>query len=286
MDATKIHKYNIKSSPFFFEPVEIIIPFHGEQTRVTRLMENIFATVLGNRYLITLVDDGSENRNFVFQIDKARMPGVRCFRREKAQGFGSAINAALSRPKHNWIRWVLVMHSDVYPEDNLWLNNLGECLMRMKASGVKMVSPKTNKSMACEEVLEGVRGEPAEDAVLNGQQFLPMYCALFHRELFKRVGPFKEFPYAGCEVEEYAMRMRAAGYKQAVCGNSWIHHEGGATLSRLADNAKVQEILRKAREEFEAGRKSDQKETPKGVHKDEVKDTPFKEDSHHEMQKK
>ena len=59
--------------PFHMAQVEIIIPFSGEQSRVTRLIESLFKTVVTNRYLISLVDDGSKNESFIKQIDKAKM---------------------------------------------------------------------------------------------------------------------------------------------------------------------------------------------------------------------
>ena len=45
-----------------------------------------------------------------------------------------------------------------------------------------------------------------QDYVLN-DGFLPMYCVLAHRQLFKTVGPLAEYPYAGTEAEEYAYRI-------------------------------------------------------------------------------
>jgi GT2 family glycosyltransferase len=57
-----------------------------------------------------------------------------------------------------------------------------------------------------------------------------------------------ECPYAGTEVEEFAWRMRKNGFTQGVCGSSWVHHDGGATLEKFKNNKKVREILRKTRE--------------------------------------
>ena len=35
------------------------------------------------------------------------------------------------------------------------------------------------------------------------------------------------------EDEEFAFRMRKNGFNQGVCGTSWIHHDGGATIEEL-----------------------------------------------------
>jgi len=246
----------IENDPFYMAPVEIIIPFHGEQARVAKLMESIFATVHTNRYLISLVDDGSLNKTFIKDIDKKKMPGVRCFRTDENKGFGAAVNLALKTPWSQKITWIAIMQSDVFAEENNWLSNMGETMNLLKGQGVKMVSPMTNNPMVESSILTGQKSDRRPDAVLT-EGFLPMYCVLAHRELFNRVGPLKECPYAGTEAQEFAVRMRLLGYKQAVCGSSWVNHSGGATLANFAENTKVQGILRKVKEEFDPGPKKE-----------------------------
>jgi GT2 family glycosyltransferase len=70
--------------------------------------------------------------------------------------------------------------------------------------------------------------------VLGQDGFLPLYCVMCHRELFSHIGGFiKNYFPAAYEDEELAHRMRAYGYKQAICGKSWVHHEGGTTLETI-----------------------------------------------------
>lgn len=246
----------IENNPFYMAPVEIIIPFHGEQSRVAKLMESIFATVHTNRYLISLVDDGSLNKTFIKDIDKKKLPGVRCFRTDENKGFGAAVNLALNTPWSKKITWIAIMQSDVFAEENNWLSNMGETMNLLKNQGVKMVSPMTNNPMVESAVLTGQKSDRRPDVVLT-EGYLPMYCVLAHRELFNKVGLLKECPYAGTEAEEFAVRMRMMGYKQAVCGTSWVNHTGGATLANFTENKKVQEILRKVKEEFDPGPKKE-----------------------------
>ena len=160
---------NMKSNPFYMAPIEIIVPFHGEQAHVAKLMESIFSTIHTNRYLITLVDDGSENKNFVKDIDKKKIAGVRCFRTEENKGFGASVNLALKTP---WkgdagkkIMWTLIMHSDVFAEDNNWLSNMGKSFYRLYDENVKMISPLTNNPMINDHHFVGKKGEPKEDYI-------------------------------------------------------------------------------------------------------------------------
>ena len=213
----------IESNPFHMAPVEIIIPFHNEHSQVAKLIDGIFKTVLDNFYLITLVDDGSTNKNFIKEFNKT--PGVRVFRQEKKKGFGAAINLALSNPyqiKINGMRssipWVVIMKPGVSVEDNKWLSSLGNTMYKLKTQGVKMISPKTNN--ANETELIGQKGNIVEDSILE-HGFLPMYCAMAHRELFAKVGMMKE---SDSSVADFAARMKSKGYVQGVCGSSWVNN--------------------------------------------------------------
>lgn len=234
--------------------VEIIIPFNGRHSSVTNLVESIFKTVSTNRYQITLIDDGSENDSFITEINETKMPGVVCMRHDKSEGFGAAINSVLQNPKNEWIPWVLIMHSDVIVEGPNWLASLGQSMQKLKSSGVKMVSPRTDHpGHSLDAIFESrqinKREISCEDFILEGDQYLPLYCALCHRDLFKHIGYFKEFPLAGCEAQEFAIRMKRHGFSQAICGSSWVYHENGGTVNRLGKKDK--ELLRKTRHDFE-----------------------------------
>lgn len=239
----------IENKPFYMSPVEIIIPFHNEQSKVIDLINDIFITVQKNMYVITLVDDGSDNKNFLKQLREKRVEGLRFLSHDKCKGFGASVNTALKNPHNKNIPFVVIMHSDVRVKDNNWLFNLGQTLVSMKNNGVKMISSLTDNPMADVAALCGEKGVVKNDVVLSNG-YLPMYCVIANRELFNRIGFLKEFPYAGTEAEEFAYRMRSKGFKQGVCGSSWVHHIGGATLKQYENDKKVNKILRNTYEEY------------------------------------
>jgi GT2 family glycosyltransferase len=241
---------NIETKPFHLSSVEIIIPFHNEQAKVINLINDIFNTVQKNKYVITLVDDGSINKSFVEQLQKKKVEGLRFLRNDKCKGFGASVNNALKNPFREDIPFVAILHSDVRLQDQNWLFNLGQSLYVMKENDVKMVSSMTDNPTVDFASLKAKKGEMREDSILT-DGFLPMYCVLANRELFKRVGFLHECPYAGVETEEFAIRMAKNGYKQGVCGKSWVHHEGSGTLRQLNKNKKAQEILRNVRNQFD-----------------------------------
>ena len=69
------------------------------------------------------------------------------------------------------------------------------------------------------------------------------------RELFDHIGGFiKEYPLAWYEDEELAFRMKHFGYKQGICGRSWVQHDGGATINALwKEDPSTKEIMEKNR---------------------------------------
>lgn len=233
----------IEAKPFYMSPVEIIIPFHNEQAKVISLINDIFITVQKNRYLITLVDDGSGNKDFTRELENKKIAGLRFLTHDECKGFGASVNTALKNPFNKDISFVAVLHSDVRIRDQNWLYNLGQTLSLLKEGGVKMVSALTDNPIVENEFLKAKHNEKKKDHVLT-EGFLPMYCVLSHRDLYNRVGLLDEYPYAGGEAEDFAIRMKKLGFKQAVCGSSWVQHEGRGTLSQFDKNKKVQEILR------------------------------------------
>lgn len=237
MDPESLKARITPAGAFHMQPVDIIIPFHGEYDKVSRLMESIFNTVRTNRYQITLVDDASPNEKFIVPLKK--IPGVVAIRQEKQKGFGAAVNTAIKNTKQPH---VVILQSDVVVDGNTWLSSMGETLLTLKDRGIKMVSPLTDNPMTDDDRLAGAKRQFRPDVIL-GDGYLPMYCCLCHRDLFKYVGPLAEFPYAGGEAEDYAYRMRRLGFKQAVCGSSWVHHDGRATLAQYDSKPKVKELL-------------------------------------------
>jgi len=247
----------IENKSFLGLDVEIIIPFYGKHSLVSALLQDVFNSVHSNRYLVTLVDDGSKNEGFASQMQKAKLPGVRCLRQKTRKGFGAAVNHALSNPwaftdnPHKSIPYVVIIQSDVRLSVKNWLLNLGVCLESLKNEGVKMVSPMTNNPVEKIDCLKANRGSVSNDEVLAGNDFLPMYCTLCNRELFNYVGLLDEYEYPSLEALGYSLRMKDKGFKQAVCGSSWVYHEGRATVKEFEKNKHAQKILRNIKEEFE-----------------------------------
>jgi hypothetical protein len=132
--------------------------------------------------------------------------------------------------------WIMILHSDCIVEDAQWMIEMGRSLTSLK--NVKMVGPSEKKCVG--------KGRVNDTILEDG--FLPLFCAMCNRNLFSHIGGFiKDYP--GYEDEELAYRMNYYGYKQAICGNSYIKHMGGGTYGPLLEtNPEIQDQIDRSRD--------------------------------------
>ncbi len=231
------HKRPLSANPFNFCKINIIIPFHGEYNHVCRLVESIWKHTWTNTYNIILVDDCSKNTSLIKNLKEVKT--ITSIRMEKQSGFSSCVNAALKTLNDDY---VCIMHSDVEIQHPNWLSAMGESLLKLKSSGVKMIVAKSDNPLNEHPGLKAAQRGKTDDIV--GTDFLPLYCALSHRKLFDKVGLLAEYPYAWYEDENLYWRMKKQGYKQVICGDSWVHHVGQLTINSLWKNdPKIKDVM-------------------------------------------
>jgi len=233
-----------KSRPLSFElfsksKVDIIIPFHGQYDKVSKLIQSILISVKSNPYQITLVDDCSPNKNFSQEIRDQFLkttpadfrPQVTCIRSEKKLGFGGALRLGYENTD---LPWVLFMHSDCVVEDSNFIIEMGKSLLdwKDKKIPVKMVSARSNNPGDCKFAKAKINEKDTKNIILE-KGALPLFCAMCHRDLFYHIGGFiKSYPYAWYEDEELAFRMKKHGLYQGISTKAWIHHDtGSATVN-------------------------------------------------------
>jgi GT2 family glycosyltransferase len=231
MTEEKTFHIPIEAANFSRSRVDIIIPFHGEYSRVSALVESIWMLTRSNPYQICLVDDASPNKDFI-QIFKDR-PQIFTIRNETQKGFAGALQTGYEATLQPW---VLFLHSDCLVQHRNWMFELGKALLELKNQGVRMVSARSDKpGDFTDDRLKSKPGEVFPHIILEKEDsYLPLYCVMCHRDLFNHIGGFiKNYPYGGYEDTELGYRMRKYGYKQAICGKSWVHHYGGVTLESI-----------------------------------------------------
>jgi hypothetical protein len=224
--------------------VDLIVPFHGQYERLSRLIQSLWDTTQGIYYNLCLVDDGSPNKDFMDRISKREIPSVICIRHEEQRGFGAAINSGIGATKSPW---VVILNSDVEFDNGFWLAELGKVYQDFRDQNVKMVSARYSNAPLGDKRVEGKRGDHVKNEVilpdnieqiLDQDMFLPFVCVLAHRELFARLGPIKEYPLGWYEDLEFACRMHCHGFKQAISARSFVLHAGAATVEEVCTKDK------------------------------------------------
>lgn len=261
-----------KSRPMEFKPfsrsaVDILIPFHAQYEKVFELIKSILLSVKSNPYQITLIDDGSENKNFGEEIKKQFIkstpqgfkPQVQYIRSDKQVGFGGALKIGFEATE---LPWVLIMHSDCLVEDSNFMIHMGQSLLEWKKSGlpVKMVSARSNNPGDCEEAKASIMEKGDKDIILK-EKTLPLFCSMCNRDMFKYIGGFiKTYPYAWYEDEELAHRMRKFGLLQGISTKAWIKHHGASTIKYMWEkNPETKKIMENNRQLCLADMKSGKK---------------------------
>ena len=219
--------------------VDIIIPFHGQYDKVRRVLSSVLHKTRSNPILVTLVDDGSPNLEFLETISQA--PRTQCIRLEQQSGFGNALRIGYENTEQPYICF---LNSDCVIHNGSWLEELGGALLAMKEKDVRLVSARSDNPMSN---IPELKADRTDDEIGNivVDSPLPLYCTMCHRELFNHIGGFiKPYPYGWYEDEELFWRMRKHGFHQGIAGRSWVHHEGEATIRHLwKKNPDIKKIM-------------------------------------------
>jgi hypothetical protein len=90
----------------------------------------------------------------------------------------------------------------------------------------------------------------------EGQLFeirtLMMFCVAMRRNVYERIGLLDErFEIGTFEDDDYAMRVRSAGYRVVVAEDVFVHHFGEASFGKLVPTGEYIRLLRANRHRFE-----------------------------------
>ena len=208
-------------------------------------------------YEVIVVDNASCDGTVEYLRDVAAANAhVRASFNATNLGFAAASNRGLRLAKGE----VLVLLNNDTAVPNGWLAGL---LRHLDEPAVGAVGPVTNRIgneaeietsyRTYREFEQFARARAAEHAGASFDIPTPcMFCLALRRETFDWAGPLDErFEVGLLEDDDYALRVRAAGYRTLCAEDVFVHHFGQASFGELVPTGEYGRLLEANKRRFE-----------------------------------
>jgi GT2 family glycosyltransferase/glycosyltransferase involved in cell wall biosynthesis len=217
----------------------IIILTYNNLEYTRQCVESVFEHSEAKDFELILVDNASSDGTQAYLQQLADThPNVKVLLNEKNEGFarGNNLGAALAQGD-----FIVFLNNDTIVTEG-WLPGL---LSKLGDPKVGMVGPVTNSSgneTRIQVSYNSIAEMPAFARQLSlsqrGKTFeiamLAFLCVALRREVYEEIGPLDErFGIGMFEDDDYALRLKAKGYKILCVEDVFIHHWGSASFSRL-----------------------------------------------------
>jgi len=220
-------------------------------------LESLLAHTDYPGYEIIVVDNGSTDgtADYLRQLVQ-QYTHIRLILNEYNRGFACANNQGLAIANGRML--TLLNNDTIVPRG--WLKRLSD---HLEDPTVGLIGPVTNRAgnEAQIEVPYGTYGEflqftreysPGCECSLFDVRTLAMFCVAMRRDVYQSIGQLDEqFEVGMFEDDDYAIRVRAAGYRVVYAQNVFVHHFGQASIGKLAITGEYGKLFQANRQRFE-----------------------------------
>ena len=205
---------------------------------------------------IVVVDNASSDGSVDDLRERERRGEIVAILNDANRGFAAANNQGLERADGEYL--VLLNNDTVVTRG--WLAALVRRLAANRSIG--MVGPTTNaigNEARVDVTYWKIDQMPAwaaafvreNDGVAFAIPMLAMFCVAMRREAYEKVGPLDErFGVGMFEDDDYAHRMRAAGYEIVCARDAFVHHWMKASFAKLPEQ-EYRDLFERNRRLFE-----------------------------------
>jgi len=224
-----------------FPRVSVVVVTYGNREMTRACLDSVRDLGAWPNLQVIVVDNASADGTPDDLRERAARGEITAIFNERNRGFAAANNQGLGIADG---RYLVLLNNDTVVTRG-WIGALVRHLGAKPSVG--MIGPSTNaigneaRVDAGYASLDEMPGWAAEfvrrnDGVTFAIPMLAMFCVALRREVFETVGPLDErFGVGMFEDDDYAHRVRAAGFEIVCARDAFVHHWMKASFSKMPE---------------------------------------------------